>query len=301
MTGPFRSIAAAAICLALALLAPSVAAETLTLGTIDDEVKKTHKRFQALADYLEPRLAGSGVGAVDASIVITSEDMIGSLRSGEIDVYLDSPLIMALIAREAEIRPFLRRWKDGVAEYHSVLFARRDSGLAALDDLLGRVIAFEEPTSTSGYLLPKTMLVERGYRLVEVEDASAAVPADAIGYLFSDDDNNTAFWVQKGKVAAGALDSSNFAELDEKRPGEVTALARSESLTRQLVAHRRDLAPAIVAALGDALLAMHGSEEGSKVLAAFKTARFDAFPGDPNEELARAERILSALAAAPAR
>jgi phosphonate transport system substrate-binding protein len=144
------------------------------------------------------------------------------------------------------------------------------------------------------------MLLERGYRLVEVEDASAAVPADAIGYLFSEDDNNTAYWVQKGKVAAGALDSINFADLDEKRPGEMAALARSESLTRHVVAHRQGLAPAVVSALRDALSAMHESEEGSKVLDVIKTARFDDFPGDPSEELVRAERILAALAAAPA-
>jgi phosphonate transport system substrate-binding protein len=293
-----RSLALA--CLALALLAPATAAETLTLGTIDDEVKKTHKRFQALADYVAPRLAGSGVDTVDASIVLTTEDMIEGLRNGEIDVYIDSPLIMAIVARETQIRPFLRRWKDGVAEYHSVFFARRDRGFDALDDLVGRIIAFEEPTSSAGYLLPKAMLLTQGYRLVEVNDASAAVPADAIGYLFSDGDDNSAFWVQKGKVAAAVLDSSNFAELDEKRPGEMVALARSESLTRHVVAHRHDLAPGIVAALGDTLLAMPESEEGREVLATFKTKRFDAFTGDPSQELARAERILSTLAAAPA-
>lgn len=300
MTRPRSLAAAVAAWLALALLAPPAGAEVLTLGTIDDEAKKTLKRFQALADYLAPRLAGSGVDAVDASIVVTAEDVVDGLRKGEIDVYIDSPLIMALVARETNVRPLLRRWKDGVAEYHSVFFARQASGIAGLDDLRGRVVAFEEPTSTSGYLLPKAMLLEQGYRLVEVKDASASVPADAIGYVFSEDDDNTAFWVQKGKVAAGALDSINFAELVEKRPGELAELARSQSLTRHVVAHRQGLAPAIVAALRDTLLAMHESEEGRKVLGTLKTARFDGFPGDPSEELARAERILAALAAAPA-
>ena len=46
--------------------------------------------------------------------------LIDGLQRGDVDLYFDSPLIMAAIMQNAPLRPALRRWKKGVAEYHTV-------------------------------------------------------------------------------------------------------------------------------------------------------------------------------------
>ncbi|MEI4232692.1 phosphonate ABC transporter substrate-binding protein [Roseovarius sp. D22-M7] len=38
--------------------------------------------------------------------------------------------------------------------YYSIGFARKDSGITSLDDMQGKVFAFGDPNSTSGYLIP---------------------------------------------------------------------------------------------------------------------------------------------------
>ena len=43
---------------------------------------------------------------------------------------------------------------DGSFSYHSIGFARKDSGIAALEDMKGKKFGFGDPNSTSGYLIP---------------------------------------------------------------------------------------------------------------------------------------------------
>lgn len=50
---------------------------------------------------------------------------------------------------------------DGSTGYYSIAFARKDSGITSLEDAKGKVFAFAEPNSTSGYLVPAAELTEK--------------------------------------------------------------------------------------------------------------------------------------------
>lgn len=43
---------------------------------------------------------------------------------------------------------------DGTEGYYSIAFTRKDTGITSLDDAKGKVFAFAEPNSTSGFLVP---------------------------------------------------------------------------------------------------------------------------------------------------
>jgi len=49
---------------------------------------------------------------------------------------------------------------DGSYGYYSVGFARVDSGITSLEDMAGKVFAFGDPNSTSGYLIPSIEIPE---------------------------------------------------------------------------------------------------------------------------------------------
>lgn len=49
---------------------------------------------------------------------------------------------------------------DGSFTYHSIGFARKDKGVTSLADMKGKVFAFGDPNSTSGYLIPSVEIPE---------------------------------------------------------------------------------------------------------------------------------------------
>ena len=72
---------------------------------------------------------------------------------------------VALLEEAGVADLLLREWKQGVAEYHSVFFTRRDSGINGISDLPGHIMAFEDPGSTSAYLIPRFTLEQNGIAL----------------------------------------------------------------------------------------------------------------------------------------
>ncbi|MCU0828783.1 MAG: phosphate/phosphite/phosphonate ABC transporter substrate-binding protein [Tabrizicola sp.] len=56
---------------------------------------------------------------------------------------------------------------DGSTGYYSIGFARADSGITSMEDAKGKVFAFADPNSTSGYLVPGAELIETYGKLEE--------------------------------------------------------------------------------------------------------------------------------------
>jgi phosphonate transport system substrate-binding protein len=50
---------------------------------------------------------------------------------------------------------------DGTTGYYSIGFAKADSGITSMDDAKGKIFAFADPNSTSGYLVPAAELTEK--------------------------------------------------------------------------------------------------------------------------------------------
>ncbi len=57
---------------------------------------------------------------------------------------------------------FVARESDGGISYISVMVVRADSGITSLEDLRGKSLAWADPNSTSGYLVPRSELRAAG-------------------------------------------------------------------------------------------------------------------------------------------
>ena len=154
------------------------------------------------------------------------------------------------------------------------------SGIVRLEDLRGKIIAFEDPGSTSGYFLPKLFLLKKGFSVVEKPSAGAKVSDREIGYIFADTYQNIASLVLQNKVAAGAFSSDDYASVDVSSKASISILGESESVPRHLVSVRKDLPEPVAKRLKEILLGMHQNDEGKTILRQTDgTTQFDLLPG----------------------
>jgi phosphonate transport system substrate-binding protein len=270
----------AALAVSLALGAPAAAAEpgVLVLGRISDDPAAHYDQLRQILDYVVPRMADVGIREGRVLMARDSRQMESYLRRGRVDwVTETSASAMALQAR-AGARPLLLTERNGVGSYHTVFFARRDSGIDSLEDLRGRSLAFQNPTSTSAYFVPAMTLIGRGIDM-EILLSPTDRPAEgSVGYLFARSEPNIATWVHKGLVDAGAFSNIDWASpkgMPETYRRDLVVFHETEAFPRGLEMVRGDLTPAVAERLREVLAEAGNDPEASEALQRFfGTTRF---------------------------
>ncbi len=265
--------------IAVLLLPLRSSAESLNLGSIGIDPVTETKKFSPLASYLARQLQTDGIDEGKVVVAASIPAMSSLMQTRQIDLYIDSFFPSLAVSRLTDSKLLLRRWKMGKSEYQSVIFTRKDSGIARLEDLKGKVIAFEEPFSSTGYFFPKIPLLENDLRLALKKQGNDPVKPDEVGYVFSHGDSNTIYMVLNGVVAAGTTDDQKYFTL-AKSLGSFKIIHKTVPFPRQLVSYRADLPANLVTRIRDILLNMHRSEAGKQILQAFEsTTKFEAIPG----------------------
>lgn len=144
--------------------------------------------------------------------------------------------------------------------YRSYIIVHRDSPAQAVKDLAGKVFAYSDPDSNSGYLVPRSILARQGldpdnfYRL-SFFTYSHAETVEAVAERVAD---------------AGAVESYVWEFLARTKPGlteRTRVLFKSEQHGFPPIVARSDLDPALSGRIRDALLDMAEDREGRSLLA----------------------------------
>jgi phosphonate transport system substrate-binding protein len=267
-------------------------AKTITLGIMTEiNQKEIEEHFQDFVRYLARKL--SSASKIEGRIVLapTQSRLANLLTDRKADFYMESPYPTYLInSVYGAGKLLLRRWKGGMADYHALIFTKKDGETKRLEDLRGKIIAFEDPESTSGHFLPKLFLTKRGFKLSQKSQIEANVSRGEVGYIFAQSQGKLVDLVLTKKVSAGAFSNDDYATLDGSKKSEITILAETTSLPRHLVSVRKSLVPVLANRLEQILLSMHQDPEGRLILKRTDgTTKFDALPGG---ELAISQRLL---------
>ena len=257
-------------------------AKTPTLGIVSETHRKEiEEHFRDFVRYVTRKLSSGRETEARVVTAATPVELAKLLEQRKVDFYMESAYPTYVInSVHGAGKLLLRRWKSGMAEYYSVIFTKRNSGIKRLEDLKGKTIVFEDPDSTSGYLMPKLFLQRQGLKLTEKVRSDPNSVTTEVGYVFARSQDRLIEAVLTGQSAAGASSNDDFIALDDKKKSEFALLAQTDRLPRHLVSVRSDLAPELVTSLESTLLSMHDDVEGREILQKLDgTTKFDILPG----------------------
>lgn len=184
----------------------------LRMGLIPaDDAHEMLRAYKPVVSYLEEKLG------MKVTVQVTSDynAAIEAMRAKHIDLAWFGPFSYVLAAEVGNGEAIARgvRRKDGRSEYHTVFVTRSETGIKTLEDLKGRTFAFVDPASTSGHLIPRSILVKNGINPEK----------DFKTFFYAGTHNAVGYAVQNKKVDAGATSDNTYnrmvkaGELDPKK------------------------------------------------------------------------------------
>jgi len=109
------------------------------------------------------RVLGGLVGTpVRVTVASDYAAVIEALRNQTADLAFVHPAGYVLANREAKARIVAKNQWHGKTTFTSRFYVRKESGIKTLEDLRGKTMAFVDPASSSGYIYPMVLLIQKG-------------------------------------------------------------------------------------------------------------------------------------------
>jgi phosphonate transport system substrate-binding protein len=200
--------------------------------------------YQVLTDALSKKLN------CPVNLIVTDNytNEIEAMKAGKIDVGEFGPLGYIFAHAIADAQPvavFATKDRKPVT-YTAALWVPTSSAIQKLSDLKGHTIAFSDPGSTSGNLLPRYALIKAGLN-----------PDKDVKIVFAGSHPASLLSLVNGKVDAGEVNSQQQATATAAKqfdPSKFRVIWRSDPIQNDPITVRGTLSPAFKAAVRSALL-----------------------------------------------
>lgn len=154
--------------------------------------------------------------------------------------------------------------------YQSLIIVNKDSPYHSIDDLKGKVFAFSDPNSNSGFLYPQTLLIKKGVRMDNFFRQT----------FFTYNHAETVEAVAAQLADGGAVDSYIWEYMELFKPDIVNktrVIQRSPRFGFPPLVYRLDVDKKIVELMQRTLMGMNHNIEGRTFLAGLKLDAFSNF------------------------
>jgi phosphonate ABC transporter permease subunit PhnE len=271
---PFALFIAWLAALALTLCsAPQLARAQARAEAIPDEIvlgfhpAENAQALQQSADALASALSTRLQLPVRAFVTLDYTSLVEAMRAGQVHFawLTPAPLILAENLFDAQV--ILTQVRRGSPSYYSAIVVRDDSNIRTVDDLRGRTIAWVDPQSTSGFVIPRFLLAERGLdpqRLFRQQVFAGGHDA-AVLAVYNGQVDAAAVWAEPPSDGGGAW----VRFLRNRPPPRLRPILYSPPVPSDAVGVHPTFMrehPTLVRSVRSALMAMGQSEDGRAIL-----------------------------------
>lgn len=216
---------------------------------------------EAIAKWLEKETGYRFKVAVPTSYAAVIE----ALGTYQADVAWLPTFAYILAKEKYDVQVKFMTIRNGLSKYRGQFVARTDSGINSLEDIEGKVIAYTDAASTSGYIYPSAILQQKGIKPAKYTFAGGHPQAIAAVYNGNADVACT-YWSPpdaegRPKDAREKL-LGTYPDIFEK----VKIIALTDSIPNDTVTFRKGLPPEVDAKLVQALTKFSQLPEGKKIL-----------------------------------
>lgn len=228
---------------------------------IESELKLI-EGWQLLADYITDQ---TGI-PVEIDTKKSYEDIINGLKNGEVDMAYLGALSYIKAHEEAGVIPIVQPnfITEKEPSYRSCIIVRKDSGIKKISDLKGKKFAFTDKDSTSGYLIPVSMMSDSGIKSLKFFSK----------YLFTGDHEAAFLAVYNGYVDGAAVYSRLFLENNDPRLKDIIIIKKSEPIPTGPIVISREIPGGKVELIKKAFLSIGGKKETEEIRKLIKTSHY---------------------------
>ena len=197
--------------------------------------------------------------------------VIEALRNRTADLAFVHPGGYVLASREAKARIVAKNLWHGKSSFTARIYVRRESGIKSVEELRGKTMAFVDPASSSGYIYPMVLLVQRG--LVTNRDPKTFFKE----VVFSGAHDASMRALLNGHVdAIASFDLAREQYLKDPAERErIVVVAETPAIPEAGIAARDGLDPALVARVRAALLQIRGPAHAALLKRLYEIDGFD--------------------------
>ena len=252
----FSPLTAALLLLLLSGLQPafSTTQQPLRFGVLSiAQPSRIFANWQPFADYMSRKLGQP----VEIVVPRGFAKMKKTISDGQVDFFYVNSLVFYRLKQEGKAVAVAQMQNiTGKTTSRSEIFVRRDSGIASVDDLENKNIAYVSPMGAGGYLAPRAYLYEEGLQSgVETQES------------FTKNLSNSIHGVLLGDYDAGTMCGVNYELMSKKTAtGELKVIAVSEDYPDNVIGAHSDLSPEQVARFRRIVLDMTDDPEGRQIL-----------------------------------
>ncbi|WP_277677986.1 phosphate/phosphite/phosphonate ABC transporter substrate-binding protein [Gracilibacillus dipsosauri] len=219
--------------------------------TIADTVKP-------LADKLAEKL---GV-EVEGKVMTNYTALVEAMGTNEVQIGFIPAFAYVLANEKHDVEVILKSERYGSGTYKAQYLVRSDSDIKNLEDLEGKVWAYGDPTSTSGYLFPAAQIMDE----FNVENPETDFFSNSIQTGGHD---NSAIAVYNGEADVATTFDDVRTELEEEYPDimdKLSVLTYTSEIPNDTISVTSELNDEFVQKIKDTFLGFNEEEEMIKIM-----------------------------------